>query len=610
MEPLDNFLRTPTEIPEAAFETELLRGSLRSRCNQAKPAFAAMLLNSALTVPLLGRGLSPALLAIWLSALMTLLLIRYFVAQRAQPLLDGPPAALRRFDSQFRALSIASQAVTGAGIWLVPTATDEIAAYVLTLLISIYAVGTTINLAHDFRSLRISMPVLMAQPAAYWFAHGVEGVVIGVILVGITVMLVSSARNSQLSFDETIRMRFEKDELLAQLEREKRIANEARQLAEVANRAKSSFMAAASHDLRQPLYAATLLTDTLALHPLNTDVAALVAQQRSALNAASSLFDNLLDLSKFESGVIEPVIRPIALTGVFEQMQTEFRHAAQGKGLDLLIESSPPCVSSDFELLTRVIRNLVSNAIRYTPAGSVRLGANLEDGQVIVFVEDTGIGIAKADQERVFKEFVQLGNPHRSREQGLGLGLAIVRHIVELLGHELAIESAPGRGTRISVGLPPANQDAAGITTVDDRRSTAFVTGQAVWIVEDDPLVRDALGSLLERQGCAWRAATDRATLGRYERESGLPDFVILDDMLGDIESGLEIAHWLAERMPKARILLTTGNIEAARWQQLSSSGFAVQRKPVSATVLNEWMQTVLDSSSGSTRQGISESSH
>ena len=483
-----------------------------------------------------------------------------------------------------------SQTVTGSVIWLLLIGGhDDAAAYVLTLLIAFYGVGAMINLSHDFRTVRMSLPVLMGQPALYWLLRGLDGLVIAVILVGLTGLMIRSGRNSQQIFNDSIRIRFEKDELLRQLEREQRIASEALRNAEAANRAKSFFMASASHDLRQPLYAATILADTLALHPLEPRAAALVSQQREALGAASGLFDNLLDLSKFESGVVEPAIGTVRLGDVLHQMAIEFGALADSKGLYLRVDATAPAVESDFDLLSRLVRNLISNAIRYTTEGGVTVAAVVDGGDVLLSVGDTGVGIAPEDQERVFREFVQLDNPQRARDKGTGLGLAIVRHIAQLLSHPIGIDSVPGRGTRITVRVPAARGAAAAVPAAAVDRSAAL-EGRQVWIIEDDPLVREALRAYFQQRGSTVHAALGRAQLLELERVHGLPDFVILDDMLGGTDSGLDLALWLAGRMPRERILITTGNPEEARWVALTASGIAALRKPVATAALNDWL--------------------
>lgn len=646
----------PATLHDASVEDAILRESLRSRCRQARPAVLALVLNTGLGVPVFGRGLPRGLLAAWLVLLVVLLLIRYFTARKVERRLDAPRAELEVYDRRFRLLSLLGQAAFGAGIWMVPGSTAVAAPYWMTMWIAIYGVGTIVNLAHDFRSLKLTLPVLMAQPALYWATTGIEGIVIAVILTGITWLMITSARNSMNAFVASIRIRFEKDALLGQLTVEKQATSRALEAAEQANqktnvaleaaeqanqktqvaleaaeranRQKSFFLAAASHDLRQPLYAVSLLGGTISLHPLAPEVAALVEKQREALKVVTDMFDNILDLSRFEAGAVPRALRPFPLAAFLAEMESEHRSSVEAKGLTLEVGICGATVVSDYKELARLVRNLLSNAIRYTESGGIRMFAEEHDDAVSIVVEDTGIGIPEAERERVFKEFQQLDNPQRSRERGLGLGLAIVRQIAQLLEHPVKLTSEVGKGTRVEVrvpleqgderclspdvgralevGGPPAmwgTQGAAeeldplhlleqsfGLSTSRTGLQDSLA-GVRAWIVEDDPLVRDALQEYLALQGCVLRLALDRPELEHLIGAEGLPDFVILDDMLGTGETGLELAGWLAERVPQTHVLVTTGNVSPERWTELNASGLAVLRKPVSPAAISDWMR-------------------
>ena len=555
-------------------------------------AFAAMILNTAFCVVLLGRGVDGTWLAALLIASTGLLLVRYIVATRAtRALASATHLELEGFDRQFRLLSFSSQTVTGALIWIVWGTHDEISAYVVTLLICLYATGTMINLSHDYRSFRMTIPLLMVQPTLFWLLAGVDGIAIAVILIGLTVLMISSVRNSQRTFEDSVRIRFEKDDLLLQVEREKETALSALQQAETANRSKSFFMAAASHDLRQPLYAATILCDTLGLHNLPAEPARLLVQQGKALKAASGLFDTLLDLTKFESGAVVPTFSPVNVRELLKEVDAEFSALCRAKNIGLTIVSTDHLAWSDYDLLDRMIRNLVSNAVRYTQSGEVRVECTRADDHLIIAVEDTGIGIAAEDQARIFNEFVQIENPQRSRDRGVGLGLAIVRHISRLLGCEVTVRSSRGQGTRMSVRIPLAagsvgpQPDAAPVAELCDLR------GRLVWIVDDDGSVREALRAYFLTRQCSCETARSRDDLPALERSCGrMPDYVLVDDMLAERDSGLDVARLLATRMDRVHILLMTGNANPDRVRELHESGFAVLQKPIPAAALNEWL--------------------
>jgi two-component system, sensor histidine kinase len=576
-----------------AFALSALRGSLESRCRQAGFAALAMTTYTLLTALVLSSNALFSRLAGWLTVCTSMLLVRFVYSRRVRQRLDHTWAELRRMDLGFRAVSLVSQTAVGAGIWVIAGQDTLSSAYIVTLFIMLYGVGTIINLAHDFATVKITLPVLLAQPMVYWLMRGSAGLLIALILAGLGFMMLSLAGNSHRSFNESLRIRFEKDQLLRQLEAQQRATASALAAAEAANRSKSFFMAAASHDLRQPLFAVSILHDALALQTLRPEAAQLLQQQGIALKATSALFDNLLDLSKFESGVIRPQFVRVGLAGLMDELEAEFAPQCQARGLYLRVVPDLPDVHSDYELLGRLLRNLIGNALRYTREGGIRVDFETGADHVIVAVSDSGIGIAQQDQERIFGEFVQVSNPRRAREGGAGLGLAIVRHIGLLLKHTIQLSSAPGVGTTVRVTLPllqslePAT---ASSVTAAPLVGSAPHTGRVAWIVEDDPLVRDAIAAYLTQRGCRCIAAASEAELKLPRAPSDAPDFVILDDMLGTGASGLDIARQLLASVPGRRILLATGTADPARWQQLQSIGVRVERKPVAGAMLDAWL--------------------
>ena len=558
-------------------------------------AAAAMAIYTALTAIVLGANGGLYRLVGWMSLCTLLLAARFGYSRWARRHLDVELPQLRRQDRVFRLISTLSQVSVGAGIWVVDVTGTSTTAYIITLFIALYGVGAIVNLAHDFATVKYTLPLLLIQPIVYWLAHGSDGLIIALVLAGLGFMMLSLAGNSHRNFNETIRVRYEKDQLLRQLATEQRATAAALEAAEAANRSKSFFMAAASHDLRQPLYAVSILHDALSLHELGPEPARLLAQQGVAIKATASLFDNLLDLSKFESGVVKPNVGRVALAELLGELEAEFAPQCAARGIRLTVARGLPDVHSDYELLGRLLRNLISNALRYTEQGGIDIRFAAAPGELTLAIADTGIGIAAADQERVFGAFVQLNNPQRAREGGTGLGLAIVQHIARLLQHPIRLQSERGRGTTVQVTLPALDPAPAG-TAAPAAPQPAVVPlgGRTAWIVEDDPLVRSAVAEYLAERGCRCYVAPTHAELRLQLPADSQPDFVILDDMLGDGESGLDIALRLAASLPVRRILLTTGNANPVRWQRLLDTGARVERKPVAAQTLDAWLAEAL----------------
>jgi signal transduction histidine kinase len=372
-----------------------------------------------------------------------------------------------------------------------------------------------------------------------------------------------------------------------------------------AMRARALFLAAASHDLRQPLYAISILADTLAMEALSPAGRGSLAKQREAISVLRGLFNNLLDLSRFDSGEIRVNPRVISLREILTPIAIEHEVVSRAKGLQWHCEIADVWVNTDPELIRRIASNLLSNAVRYTENGSVSLIAQSDRTNVRVVVSDTGIGIAAENQEKIFDEFVQLENPSRERDRGVGLGLSIVKKISSLLHAQLSLRSEVARGTVISVDIPLAEVAKPPDAIAESDKpslSTARFAGLRVWVVEDDPLVRDALAS----QFAAWEvdhafAITREELVALREGDGSWPDAVMVDDMLGRGERGLELARWLARDIPQERIVLVTGNVAPEEVERLHASGITVLRKPLSSIVLAQWLHGAIQSVPAST---------
>jgi signal transduction histidine kinase/CheY-like chemotaxis protein len=574
-------------------EIEVLRESVRSRAAQSLPGGVALFAVLVVLAAALYREAGAVRLVAWELPLAAAMALRMALARR---ILGEVGAAtvdtLGRHDATLRYSSMANQALCGAGIWIVGWQTGDFVAFFITLTITLFGVGAMINLSADYRSFRVSLPLLMAQPIAFWLLQGYEGLRIAFPLTALSILMMSQARNGARVMAESVRMRFEKSGLLERVERERSATEDALKLAREAMRARAMFLAAASHDLRQPLYALSLLSDTLASEPLAGQAPELVDKQRQAIAALRALFDNLLDLSRFDAGEIRPSLRPSSLPDLLAPLCMQYEMQCRAKGLSWRADIDAAWVNTDAGLLQRLVGNLLSNAVRYTGTGEVRLVARARGAHVEMSVEDSGPGIAHQDLERVFEEFVQLGNAQRDREQGVGLGLSIVRRIAGLLDAGLEVESTVGKGTCLRLRVPIAEAGSvAHAPPHGTRPSEATFRGVRAWILEDDVLVREALLATLRSWGMQCEAGVRRADLLRLHEAAGAwPDVAIIDDMLGPDENGLDVARWLSGYVPDHRILLQTGNVDPDRRAELETSGFVVFLKPLASQDLAEWV--------------------
>jgi len=344
---------------------------------------------------------------------------------------------------------------------------------------------------------------------------------------------------------------------------------EAREIADRANQAKSRFLATASHDLRQPLQALSLLNGTMRRLVTDPTLADALAQEEQAIGAMSRLLNALLDISKLESGAIKPEMTDFRVTALFEEMRNEFAALAASKGLMLEVEPSGDRVHSDPSLVGQVVRNLVANAIKYTPRGHVRLRCLHERALVRVEVLDTGVGIPPAELARIYDDFYQIGVSANTTRDGYGLGLSIVSRIVGLLGASLDVQSEVGKGTVFSLALPVSETNADANAPVAPR---TVVEGAAnrpsrihVLLVEDDVRVRNATRMLLRVEGYEVTVASSLAEAHAAAAANPGIGLLITDYHLGAAETGVEVIAAvrakLGERLPA---VLITGDTSSA----------------------------------------------
>ncbi len=371
-------------------------------------------------------------------------------------------------------------------------------------------------------------------------------------------------------------------------ERARQEAIMALMVAERANGAKTHFLAAASHDLRQPVQSLVLLTSALAMRLGDHPAASLVGRIETSMDALCRLLDAILDVSKLDAGTVSPNVQPVALGAIFERLDAEYRLRAAEKGIGFRTVPNSLSLRADAALLERIIRNLVENALRYTDSGRILLGCRRQAGGVRIQVYDTGIGIPPEHLERIFHEFYQVSNHARDRGKGLGLGLAIVDRLARLLGYRVRVASWPGKGScfTLEIGksaLPFSTDGAAAPAEADSPESG----GGTALVIDDDPLVREGMTLLIEDFG--WRVlAADGApaaltALAGSERS---PDLVIADYRLEAGATGLDAIRAVKAAMPPDRPLLCvvlTGDTAPERIADAQASGYRILHKPITA---------------------------
>jgi len=362
-----------------------------------------------------------------------------------------------------------------------------------------------------------------------------------------------------------------------------------REAADRANQTKSRFLATASHDLRQPLQTLALLNGALRRMVKDPEPAKALVQQEHAIAAMSRLLNALLDISKLESGAIKPEVTDFTVAEIFAELRNEFASLAEEKGLQLKVESCADSVRSDPSLVEQVLRNLMSNAIKYTRHGFVRLRCLHDQAFVRLEVLDTGIGIPDAALTRIYDEFYQVGVPTNTAREGYGLGLSIVHRIVNLLGHKLEIRSELGKGSTFSLQLPRGRQADA-----DDHRSqrSAINAGRPtaqphILLVEDDPDVRTATCLLLVLEGYRVSTAGSIAEALRQAAEHPDIELLVTDYHLTNQETGAQVISAMRGQLAaNLRTILMTGDTSTVVRNLPQDERLRITNKPIEADEL------------------------
>ncbi len=320
------------------------------------------------------------------------------------------------------------------------------------------------------------------------------------------------------------------EQAMADLQRSNRELEEARARADAANMSKTRFLAAASHDLLQPLNAARLFLSALAETSLPESAERLVENVDLAFESIDRLLTALLDISKLDAGVVTPVIENVALDPLLRRLVAEFAPVAERKGLALRMVPTDVVVATDPGMLIRALMNLVSNAIRYTRRGGILVGVRRQGAGFRVEVVDTGIGIPANQQSLIFEEFRRLGVDSDQRDRGFGLGLAIVERIARMLGHPLSVHSVPGRGSRFALSLPAGSRVPARATAGADASTAPRSQGALLVVIENEAAIRDGMQALLQGWGYVVLASpSPEVAIGLLRRGRRRPAAVIAD---------------------------------------------------------------------------------
>lgn len=362
-------------------------------------------------------------------------------------------------------------------------------------------------------------------------------------------------------------------------------------------KAKDSFLAAASHDLRQPLHALGLFVSALETKVKLPDGPLILDKIKQSTEALSSLFNSLLDISRLDAGVVEVASRHFYCADLLETLDKEFSEVAASRNLKFRVEQSDEVAFTDYVLLGRILRNLIDNALVHTREGEVVVSCQRKQDKINIVVSDTGPGIPQEAQEDIFSEYYQLNNPERDRSKGLGLGLSIVRRLSELLGIEVSMTSQVGIGTRMELRVPTgSSKSVVSVRHQQPSTSVKDFQGALILVIDDEQDVRDGMEFMLSKVNCTVVTAESGEEAQRIVAEEALePALIIADYRLREGKTGDAAVALVREALnEEVPALIITGDTSPERVREASESGMKLLHKPVQPTELVKVVESFL----------------
>jgi signal transduction histidine kinase/ActR/RegA family two-component response regulator len=433
------------------------------------------------------------------------------------------------------------------------------------------------------------LPMLTTLVACLFLQGSTEWIGMGILGTAYSISLLRLGLNNFENFIKTLRLQSENVELIDKLREQK-------DRAEHAARAKTQFLASASHDLRQPVHALALFADALS-HEVHTPKGQNLMNNLSrSVESIDELLTSLLDISKLDAGTVKVNAVDMELQPILQKVINEFSAEAEKKSLTLRVRDTNLAVRSDPVLLGNIVRNLVSNALRYTRQGGILVGCRSGKGEVSIEVWDTGLGIPENEREKIFAEFYQLNNPERDRGKGLGLGLAICQRTCELLNHRIELYSRPRRGSVFKVKARKCQFKAQSENTTPSKQKV-LLENPLILVVDDEINILNAMDAVLGTWGC--EVITAGSGKEAIEKLAGYPDrrpdLIICDYRLREGETGTDVIASLHEELNhQVPAIIMTGDTAPESIRQTQASGHALLHKPVKPMELQKTIQELI----------------
>jgi len=491
----------------------------------------------------------------------------------------------------FVSLAGLSGAAIGVGaILFLPQLPLLLQAVLAAILLAIPSAGVSVAQSSRFTLAAYAICILL--PATLTWGAIYPGQFLGVLSLAtlLCVVLILVAADGDKLLQRSVVIRHERDRLVRDLEARNSDVRAAMALAEQSAQARARVLAAASHDLRQPLHALSVYSAVLAAHPAPETLNEVSQNIDQIVRSLGNLLNGLLDLSRLSAGFYVPERENLQLDRLLGSVCDEYERTASQRGVTLRRELDGLRMLGDPLAITRIARNLIDNAFKYTEQGSVtvatRVGMRDQEPVAVFSVTDTGKGIPSEEQERIFEEFYQLDNPGRDRSRGVGLGLAIVQRLCELIGASVSVESKIDAGTCFRITLPLAFDDRLPIETAPPAALDSTLHGKRVYVVDDERDILTSMRTLLGLWGIDVATASSPRSAVELFRASGPPDLMIVDLRLGHEKHGAELADRLQEKYGEFPILIITGETSSEALRSANQRSYTLLQKPIAAELL------------------------
>ncbi|RLL53323.1 response regulator [Mariprofundus sp. EBB-1] len=575
-------------INDASFEKQLAYEKIKLLFDNAGLICIGTAITYLAMAALFWTSGSHLLLLLWLASMATVLLAQTWTLHQFRQLTANDPAI--HFWARLFALgSGINGIVLGMLPWIVMDASSAfivISLIVITCGLVSASIGT--NSAYPLAFFAFATPAILMLDARLAIEESL--IEYAPLLLIYFVAASMASKNFSSLVHESIEKSLQNKALLKELEIKK-------DEAERANRQKTRFLAAASHDLRQPIHAIDLFADVLEQKLKDGEQQQLLSKMRDSVGSMASLLDSLLDMSKLDAGLVRVERRSFALATLAFNLQEEFSGQANDKHLHFntaidtaLLERC--IIDSDPALLENILRNLLSNAIKYTETGTITLSCQHQNGSYVLSVSDSGIGIAAHEQKKIFDEFYQIDNPERDRSKGIGLGLSIVKRLSHLLEHPFSFTSVAGQGSSFTICVPSGQATDVAAAMPEVRHKLVA----HIMVIDDDQTILEGMERMLSTWGCRVLTAQSISESTDLLKNGDFPDLVVADFRLRDDQTGVEAIRAVRNIAgdPKLPGIIITGDTEPARLHEMKVAGFEVLHKPLKAVRLRALIQFAL----------------